>query len=97
MNDHTWKSTLPVYDSCADTGASRSAARTLMKDHQMDDTLVEKVAKAICRARGIDPDATGYWQVGPGEAQWISLKDLPWRRFQDDARAAISAIETQVR
>lgn len=59
-------------------------------DHEK---LVESIAWAICAARGLDPDSKadgGFERLESG--QCLILSYPMWRAFENDARAALSAI-----
>ena len=62
--------------------------------------MVEKVARAICASRGGDPDEciSGYsWAVGEmGRAEGGSVcHSRNWERYVVQARAALSAIDSE--
>jgi hypothetical protein len=60
----------------------------------MSESMIERVARAICRANGRDPD-----RLEPGDAPGIDGQ-LPngdpahfvWKHYMDEARAAIEAL-----
>lgn len=53
--------------------------------------MVEKVARAICRADGVDPDAIGY---GLGVQMPKDAEYPLWKAREAQARAAIEAMRT---
>lgn len=61
--------------------------------------MVEKVARAICRVQGRDPNSPVAWSaatVGAKEAGVSRIIDQPsyprWHEFKAEARAAIAAM-----
>jgi hypothetical protein len=65
----------------------------------MSESMIERVARAICRANGRDPD-----RLEPGDAPGIDGQ-LPngdpahfvWKHYMDEARAAIEAMRSPTR
>jgi hypothetical protein len=55
----------------------------------MDERKIEKVARAICVADGVDPDAEGYGGVQMPVGERYPL----WKAREKQARAAIRAAE----
>jgi hypothetical protein len=49
-------------------------------------TMVERVARALCEANGVDPDTEGPWELGDHEYK------IGWKFFESQARAAIEAM-----
>ena len=77
--------------------AAAEAALDFTRISPCTDEDVERVARAICAARGGDPDEciSGYsWEAGEmGRAEAGSVcHQRNWERFAPEARAAISAM-----
>lgn len=54
---------------------------------QVTEEMVERAARAICRHRGIDPDAHTKFD-------WMSREVVNWLLYSGDARAALTAALT---
>lgn len=52
--------------------------------------LVERMAKAMCKFRGIDPDESQPEELQSGEGPWPM-----WVLFRDEVRAALAALEAK--
>ena len=56
----------------------------------MSDDMVERVARAMCKADGLDPDAD--WRISDGIMLAVAVdKPERWRTYVRKARAAIEA------
>lgn len=61
--------------------------------HPRDEKIIEAVARALCRAEGVDPDAEGY---GLGVCMPIGAKYRLWEARRRQAVAAIDAYEADM-
>ncbi|MFA7278745.1 MAG: hypothetical protein WC100_01460 [Sterolibacterium sp.] len=56
----------------------------------MTDTQTERVARALCKAMGVDPDAEGY-AITPATQERLSARYKLWQYQIPAAEAAIEA------